>query len=249
MKRFATALAILLSISFLVAVFHAKSQEDITDLPIINLPTDKTSGLDSEFVIELGKSSLAQDDSLQGLLYDWKDINDKVDMLLVIKDLGVSEPVVCNVKDNKEWLRTDITGVPNVAGTVFLDYRCNLDLCLTKLVHGHNMKNGTMFGPLPALLELESCNDAPTIQVVYLEGVATYEVCAVLSVNSKKETLPIDVLASVEDTQVMLEDLVARSLVPDGVIHSVDSLVLNTCWYGESGNERNLHCIVVATRV
>lgn len=234
---------------FLVIAFSPVQKESGTDDSAVSLPKDQTSGLDTEFIIELGKATLVPDETRGELLKEWQTINEKVGLMLTITDLDVSEPVLCGVKDNKEWLRTDITGTPNVCGTVFLDYRCNLELCLTKLIHGHNMKNGTMFGPLPALLDLESCADAPILELTYAEGTAKYEVCAVLSVNSKEETLPIDIFTTVEETEEMLRDLVSRSVVPDGVIHSVDSLILNTCWYGESGVEHNLHCIVVATRI
>ena len=234
---------------FLIFTFGPREAPPELDIPVISLPTEQTSGLDAEFVIALGKSTLEPDEARESLLANWKSINEKVGLVVSIEDLGIEEPVLCNVLDNKEWLRTDITGTPNVCGTVFLDYRCDLDLCLTKLVHGHNMKDGTMFGPLPTLLELESCKDAPILELTYPEGTAKYEVCAVLSVNSKEETLPIDIFTTVTETEEMLKDLASRSLVPGGVIHSVDSLILNTCWYGESGREHNLHCIVVATRI
>lgn len=237
-----------LSIFLIIALSPVQENSEIGD-GTVSLPKEQTSGLDAEFIIDLGRATLTSDETKVSLLEEWQTINNKAEMLVTIDALGVSEPVLCDVRDNKEWLRTDITGTANVCGTVFLDYRCNLDMCLTKLIHGHNMKNGTMFGPLPSLLTLKSCKDAPIIELTFAEGTATYEVCAVLSVNSKEETLPIDIFTTVEETEEMLKDLVSRSLVPDGVIHSVDSLVLNTCWYGESGAEHNLHCIVVATRI
>lgn len=213
------------------------------------LPTEETSILFSDLLLEI-RSAVAKDDQEAAQeLQDWRSINKDVYALLEIPELGIDEPVVGATESNNQWLRTNIYGKYSVAGCVFLDYRCKLGVSPVTLIHGHNMKNGTMFGNLPDLLKLENCSDAPIIKLYTEAGWLEYEVFSVISVDSKEEALPVETLATEEDVVQIQEDLLSRSVVPGGEIHTSDLLVLNTCWYGESGVERNLHCIVSASRV
>lgn len=215
----------------------------------ITLPTQQSSVLDGELIVQASMASLVEDACRQAVLADWQKVNELAKCLLTIDGLGIEEPVLCGVSDNKAWLRRAITGEYSIAGTVFLDSRCNLGTQPIKLIHGHNMKGGEMFGRLPSLLELESVEDAPIIRLTFEQGSAEYKVFSVMSVNSKQEALPLNNLANETETAEVLEDMLARSLVPGGKISSYDVVVLNTCWYGESGTERNLHCLVAASRV
>lgn len=166
--------------------------------------------------------------------------------------LGINEPVVAGV-DNREYLRTNFNGEPDPHGAVFLDSRCNLEFApLLKMLHGHNMKDNTMFAAVPSLLKLESTSKAPKV-LFYTQagGLGTFKVISVFSVSSKEEALPLDVMYSVEDLQLVKEQLIDKSFIRvDSTTETdgVDLLLLNTCWYGESGTERNLHCIVVLVR-
>ena len=215
----------------------------------VHLPSQESSALYGETVAGIGEVLLIEDEVLASQLEEWQCVNSDVCAMLRITDLNICEPVVEATVDNKQWLRTNIYGEEDVAGVVFLDYRCDVPGTLVKLVHGHNMKDGTMFAAIPDLLFLESCQDAPLIELYYGTGSAVYEVFSVVSVDATKEALPIDIMANSNEVSLMLNDLRERSIVPGGVLHSVDVVVLNTCWYGESGTERNLHCIVAASRV
>ena len=169
---------------------------------------------------------------------------------LSIPEYGVSYPVVQG-EDNKEYLRTSFEREPDVAGAIFLDSRCNLDTagCL-KIVHGHNMKDGRMFALLPQMLHLRSTADAPSIYWYSpSDGLVEYVVVSVLSLDSTKESLGVDGWYSIDDLTGLKEQLINRSYIPIGTEASgTDLLILNTCWYGESGQQHNLHCVVVAGR-
>lgn len=244
----------LCSYSFLAGRTPLLEKEDTSEIiESLELPKQYSSGLEGELVLEASRATRVKDEDRLLELSDWQVINSKVGTLVRVENTGlglsIDEPVLCGVADNRQWLRTNIRGEYDVGGTVFMDYQCNLNWGLLKLIHGHNMKNGTMFSGLPILLGISDCSEAPLIELTFEDGVAQYEVFAVVSVNSKEEALPINVYATVEETEGVLEDLLNRSLVPGGVIHSVDSVVLNTCWYGESGQEHNLHCIVAASKI
>lgn len=187
-------------------------------------------------------------DELQLTLLEYQEVNSSVIGLLDIPDLNIFEPIL-EARDNKQWLRTNIYGEPDVAGAVFMDWRSNLQLTPVKLIHGHNMSDGTMFGRLPELLFYENCSDMPAIYLHTEQGTATYRVFSVISVDATEEALPVDPLAGVDEIRALQQALFKRSWVPGGNPETLDILTLNTCWYGESGNERNLHCIVSAARV
>lgn len=59
----------------------------------------------------------------------------------------LSEPVL--QRDNQYYLTHDSLGAKNTAGALFLDEYCNLSEVPSQFVlHGHNMKDGSMFGCL-----------------------------------------------------------------------------------------------------
>lgn len=52
-------------------------------------------------------------------------------------------------KDYETYYRTDINGQYSYAGSIFMDYRCDMNLRGAKtILYGHNMKNNSMFGSL-----------------------------------------------------------------------------------------------------
>jgi sortase B len=54
-------------------------------------------------------------------------------------------------KDNDYYLRRDLNGDYALAGTLFMDYRCEKDFTSQNtIIYGHHMKNGSMFGTLKA---------------------------------------------------------------------------------------------------
>lgn len=69
---------------------------------------------------------------------------------LEIPGCNIYEPVVQG-DDNDKYLRTNIYGNYNKAGTIFMDYRCSLTNEYTSpniVIYGHNQEDGTMFGRL-----------------------------------------------------------------------------------------------------
>ena len=215
----------------------------------IELPSQESSGLYGEILLDLGNSALEEDAELSDTLSKWKEINRDVCALLLVESLGIIEPVVKPKVDNKEYLRKNIYGADSLAGTVFLDYRCDINSSPIKMFHGHNMKDGTMFANLPDLFYVDGFEEPVDIELYLEGGKAVYRVFSVVSVDSKEEALPIDMLQDGSDVRSILDDLLERSVVSGGTIFSNDAVILNTCWYGKNGSERNLHCIVAASRV
>lgn len=215
----------------------------------ITLPYTESSALFGSIVSNVNTGLLEQDEELQQKLSDWQEVNPDVVCLVVVDELDILEPVVQATDSNKQWLRVNIYGESDNDGVVFVDYRCDFNKTAIKMLHGHNMLDGKMFARLPELMNLESCVDAPLIKIVIEQGIAYYQVYSIISINDTEEALPIDFMASYSETQEMVSSLLERSIVPDGEYHSMDTIVLNTCWYGESGQEHNLHCLVIGSRI
>lgn len=212
------------------------------------LPADTSSATIGEIIYDIDSALGVENADMLADLNYWKTINSSVYALIKIEEYDIYYPVIEATESNSQWLRTDIFGNYSISGSVFLDVRSDPELTPIKLIHGHNMKDGSMFSNVPNYLTLSSCKDAPKIQLYSENGLFYYRVFAVLSVNSTEEAFPIESDVSFEDLDAIVSELKSRSLVPGGDPTSHDILLLNTCWYGESGTERNLHCIVAASR-
>ena len=67
---------------------------------------------------------------------------------LRVPDTNIDYPFVW-YKNNDYYLRRDMNGEYALAGTLFIDYRCEKDFSSRNtIIYGHNMKNGSMFGAL-----------------------------------------------------------------------------------------------------
>lgn len=80
----------------------------------------------------------------------FKAVNEDYIGYLEIAGCDIYEPVVRG-EDNDYYLRINISGRPNKAGTVFMDYRCTVTEDYTSpniVIYGHNQEDGTMFGNL-----------------------------------------------------------------------------------------------------
>lgn len=96
----------------------------------------------------------------------------------------VDEPVF--QKDNSYYLTHDATGKKNPTGALFLDENCNLrTVPMQTLIHGHNMKEGAMFGSLKKykVKDASFYREHPFIQFDSLYESATYVIFAVAEVN------------------------------------------------------------------
>jgi len=247
------SIALFLSISglfYLRSTAEDSAAEDASSsLGGLTLPVTETSGLWGHRIMQVNNVPGEFVQELADELENWRIINPYVCAILMIDDFGVKEPVIQARVSNRQWLRTNILGEADINGSVFVDYRCNLESNAVKMIHGHNMSDGTVFGQLPNLLFCEDCKDMPEVKLYTDNGLQVYRPYAAFSVSSKEEALPLDSLMKYDDVVETTDEFLERSWVKGGEITSLDTLVLNTCWYGESGKEHNLHCIVVFSRV
>jgi sortase B len=99
-----------------------------------------------------------------------------------IEGTAVDYPVMYTPEDGEYYLfRTfEKEEDPAKQGCLFIDEHCQVEPRSTNLlVHGHNMKNGTMFRALLGYKEEEFYKEHPVIQYTTLYEEETYEIIAV----------------------------------------------------------------------
>ena len=104
-----------------------------------------------------------------------------------IKDFGY--PVV-QTGNNEKYYRKNLDLKYSKEGTAFVDYKVNLNADSQNiLIHGHNNKNGLMFGPLEKynaiLYGLDLYKKAPVIKFYSLTEVKEYKIVGFVVANVK----------------------------------------------------------------
>ncbi len=115
---------------------------------------------------------------------DLSDINPDYIGWIRIDDTSIDYPVVSG-EDNDKYLTTTFSGDKNPSGTIFMDYRCTdgWDGALT-ILHGHHMKDGSMFAELSKFPERGYMDEHRLITISTLYGVTlAYSIFTVVKTN------------------------------------------------------------------
>ncbi len=146
-------------------------------------------------------------------------------------------PVV--YKDNKYYLTRDFSKQKNTAGTIFLDENHPFkEKTQNLLLHGHNMKDGTMFGRLAQYLHDDTyLRNHPFISFDTLWHKEQYVIFAVLNVSLKPSDQRFfnyfthDTFSSDAEFSTYIRQLQLRSefAIPIDVAPSDALLTLSTC--------------------
>lgn len=100
----------------------------------------------------------------------------------------INYPVVQTKAEPEYYLRRSFEGRYSIAGTPFLDARCDMENGAGLIVYGHNMNDGSMFADLEGYLEEGYWREHPVIQCDSLTQRREYEVLAVLHLKDSKQT-------------------------------------------------------------
>lgn len=114
----------------------------------------------------------------------YREINTDYVAYLYIPDTEIEYPVV--QRNNSYYLNHNFYGEKNAHGTIFLDENCSPDAPVL-LLHGHHMKDGTMFGSLKQYRDKAFRQAHNEILLDMGEGFDTYEVFAILQIDLTKE--------------------------------------------------------------
>lgn len=104
-------------------------------------------------------------------------INDDYLFWISIPNTNINYPVVKS-KDNEDYLYTNFINEPNKGGSIFLDAGNSLDYMNDDnlVIHGHNMKDKSMFGSLSKFLTSEYLSENKIIYIYLEDKILEYEV-------------------------------------------------------------------------
>lgn len=151
---------------------------------------------------------------------------------LSVNNTSIDYPVVKG-NDNDFYLTHNFNKESNLGGWLFADYRMKADGTDKNLViHGHNMKNGSMFGTLKKVLNSDWYENSENLEITYqtAEKEYKYKVFSVYQVPVEsyytKRTF-----ATNQEYQEFLNTIKGRSKKNFGVDLSVSDkiMTLSTC--------------------
>lgn len=158
--------------------------------------------------------------------------NDDIVGWLYCADTPINYPVVQSA-DNNDYLRRDLQGNYLASGTLFVDFRCQaIDVTQNYIIHGHNMKDTTMFGTLINYGEQAYYDQHPVLYFLTPEKDYFIELFAGYVIESVSEVYTPEF----DDAQTFgafLQQVRAKSsFTSDVTVTETDHIVtLSTCSY------------------
>ena len=107
-----------------------------------------------------------------------KEINEDYLFWISIPETNINYPVVKS-KNNEEYLYKNFKGEENKGGCLFVDSRNVSEEDDNIIIHGHNMKDKSMFGTLSKLLTSEYLNKNNKIYLYLENKILEYEIFSV----------------------------------------------------------------------
>ncbi|MCQ2485308.1 MAG: class B sortase [Clostridia bacterium] len=96
--------------------------------------------------------------------------------------------IVVQGTDNQKYLTTGFKGEATRYGTLFVDYRNDVNKLNTNtIIYGHNMRDGSQLGSLSLYSKIENYKSFPTIKFNTIYGENEWKVFAAFIINTKAE--------------------------------------------------------------
>ena len=157
-----------------------------------------------------------------------------------INGTNIDYPVVQGT-NNTKYLNTTFMGERNPSGTIFMDHECTEGFTGLAILHGHNMRNGSMFAGLHQFRDRDFRSEHNVITIFKPDGeILTFTIFDVIvtDINDPVFSLPV------EGQQAFTEYFNKYDLVGHFVRDRAGILILSTCTEGHK-NER---LIILAAR-
>ena len=174
--------------------------------------------------------------------------------ILEVVGTDINYPVMQTPSEPEYYLRRDFYGKDSTAGTLFVDYRCDIVNPTTNtIIYGHNMRSGTMFGGLKRYLKQDYYQSHKTIIFKTLYEEQEYEIVGVglsaVGYDDDENYKYYDFINAVTGSELkeFLDNIQSLSVYDETIdISATDKiLTLSTCnTYTEDGR-----MFVVAKRV
>lgn len=170
-------------------------------------------------------------------------VNPDVADYLQIPDTAISYPVM-HSDEPGYYLTRDFDGTRSVYGSIYVDAACYENGPVT-LLHGHNMKNGTMFGSLKRYRDPEYANSHENVRYTTKDGMEIYQVCAVYdgsvrNLDLMKCTIPY----TQEEFDQLKTYITENGAIREDFTWDDKLLVLSTC----TGSDKNKRLYVMCKK-
>ena len=164
-----------------------------------------------------------------------KAINGNYEMWIEIPNTKINYPVV-QTEDNEYYLKHSFKNESNMSGTIFVDYRNNIDEDKNIILYGHNMRNGSMFNNITKFKEDSFFNDNDTINIIRNNTLYQYEIFSVYVEDESKVTLDTEFIDE-EAFEKYVSNQSSKSMYnKDITISKEDKIItLVTCSYEYDG--------------
>ena len=166
-----------------------------------------------------------------------------------IEDTKLDFPVMYAPNNKDFYLRHDFNKEYSVYGVPYLDEKTTLganDQSENLVIYGHNMKTGTIFGPLIEYKKPETYRDHPVVRLDTLYGDGAYEVFAAFAIDVVEDPdFAYNTYVDMDEAAFasFVSQVKARSDVDSGItpVYGDELLTLSTCEYS-SPNGRYVVC-------
>ena len=190
---------------------------------------------DTEPAAESGSQSVIIPDNIA----DLKAINPDFIGWILIDGTVIDYPVVQST-NNTKYLNITFTGEQNPSGTIFMDHLCPDGFNGFTLLHGHNMRNGTMFGGLHQFLNNDFRAEHSDIIIFSPDTeLLTYHIFYAKLTDIYDEVFELPG----KGPDVIAEYFSSHGFTENDLLTGTDILVLATC----TANSKNERLLVFAT--
>ena len=173
-----------------------------------------------------------------------KSINHDYKFWITLEDTKIDYPVVQG-EDNNFYLSNDFYKENSISGTIFLDYKNNLE-DKNLILYGHNMRDGSMFAAINKFKEKDFF-DSGKIKIVTEDEERIYEVFSVFVEDANNINLQSK-FNSEEDYIAYINELKKKSYYKKEIDSDFSNIItLYTCSY-EFENARTIVCAVLNER-
>lgn len=173
-----------------------------------------------------------------------KSINHDYKFWITLEDTKIDYPVVQG-EDNNFYLSNDFYKENSISGTIFLDYKNNLE-DKNLILYGHNMRDGSMFAAINKFKEKDFF-DSGKIKIVTENEERIYEVFSVFVEDANNINLQSK-FNSEEDYIGYINELKKKSYYKKEIDSDFSNIItLYTCSY-EFENARTIVCAVLSEK-
>lgn len=159
-----------------------------------------------------------------------KTLNPDIIAWIYIPDTNISYPIT-QYTDNEYYLTIASTGEKSSAGSIFLDYRNNIDFSdKNSIIYGHNMKNNSMFGALDMYKDADYLENHQYIYIFIENYIYKYQVFSASVIDATIEYYRVS-FTDEEDYAMYLAQSVHNSIIKPNTKPSPSQniITLSTC--------------------